>query len=107
MSVAWFAPIGRPLPDGWMQVSPHLLASRTPVHALGAAAGMKRKSPTGAAANGMPLNTVTPGCSPAVPWTMPCCVLTGCSMAPPPAARAGLSAAKTSASGAAAAAARK
>src|SRR5690606_20370978 len=75
---------------GCTQTSPNLVASRTPCHDLGSCGCFQRRSPTGAAANGMPLNTVTPGSLPGSPWTRPCCVRTGCvsvvdvELTPPP-----------------------
>src|SRR5690554_4327761 len=60
-----------------MQTSPNRLASRTPFQEAGAWGSFQRKSPTGGAANGMPLKTVTPCTLPAVPWTRPCSVRTG------------------------------
>src|SRR5215467_14606522 len=74
MSVAWLTPIGRVGAGGWMQVLPHLVPSRIPVHGCGGCASRKRKLPTGAAANGMPRNSDTPGV--AVPRTAPCLVVT-------------------------------
>src|SRR6187551_1592510 len=75
MSVAWLTPIGRVGAGGWMQVLPHLVPSSTPLHGCGAWASRKRSAPTGAAANGMPLNTFTPGAVSA-PRTEPSAVRT-------------------------------
>src|SRR5690606_37777229 len=43
----------------------------------GACGSFQRRSPTGGAANGMFLNTVTPSILPGAPWTSPCWVRTG------------------------------
>src|SRR6187455_3467886 len=75
MSVAWLTPIARVGAGGWMQVLPHLVPSSTPLHGCGACASRKRSAPTGAAANGMPLNTVTPSAAVA-PRTEPRAVRT-------------------------------
>src|SRR5687768_10218185 len=59
------------------QTLPYLLPSRTPCHEAGACGCFQRKSPTGGAANGMFLNTVTPSSLPGAPWITPCWVRTG------------------------------
>src|SRR5687768_5823166 len=59
------------------QTLPYLLPSRTPCHEAGACGCFQRSSPTGGAANGMFLNTVTPSTLPGAPWIRPCCVRTG------------------------------
>ncbi len=41
----------------WAHVAPYSPASRTPCHGSTGAGGFQRRSPTGGAANGMPLNT--------------------------------------------------
>src|ERR1700749_4526542 len=69
-----------------MQVLPHLLPSSTPLHVFGGSAGLKRNAPTGGAAKGMPLNTVTPAGSAGAPLTRPCLVFTGPVMAACPVA---------------------
>src|SRR6186713_1103126 len=75
MSVAWLTPIGRVGAGGWTQVLPHLVPSSTPLHGCAGCASRKRSAPTGAAANGMPLNTLTPGAASA-PRTEPSAVVT-------------------------------
>src|SRR3982751_3926693 len=61
----------------WMQLGPNSAAWRTPVHATGGSGAFHRLSPTGGAANGMPLNAVRPGFRPAAPETVPPSPLTG------------------------------
>src|SRR5690606_13331705 len=61
----------------WTQTSPYRVASRTPSQDAGACGSFQRRSPTGGAANGMFLNTVTPSIFPGAPWTSPCWVRTG------------------------------
>src|SRR5579863_3429934 len=59
-----------------MQRGPNPVAWRTPVQFLTGCGGCHRKSPTGGAANGMPLNSRTPdGCGP-VPSNTPLAVVT-------------------------------
>src|SRR5471030_3048890 len=52
-----------------MQSGPYSLAERTPCHAVAGCGARQRKSPTGGAANGMPLNAMTPSCT--LPRTTP------------------------------------
>src|SRR5690606_36011975 len=61
----------------WMHGAPYWLASRTPSHPAGDCGGFHRRSPTGGAAKGIPLNTVTPSTLLDTPCTRPCCVRTG------------------------------
>ena len=57
-----------------MQRGPNCVAWRTPVQFLTGCGGFQRRSPTGGAANGMPLNARTPLSS--APSTTPLAVLT-------------------------------
>src|ERR1019366_5043421 len=56
------------------QSAPYSAAGRTPVHTLAGAGARHRKSPTGAAANGIPLNPTTP--SRATPFSRPVSIFT-------------------------------
>src|ERR1019366_6309819 len=56
------------------QSAPYSAAGRTPVHAFTGAGARHRKSPTGAAANGIPLNPTTP--SRATPFSRPVSIFT-------------------------------
>src|SRR5687767_3493743 len=49
-----------------MQSAPYVAAERTPDHGFTGCGGFQRSSPTGAAANGIPLNATTPA------FTVPC-----------------------------------
>src|SRR5436190_10689498 len=60
-----------------MQVAPNLSALRVPVHFATAFGPRQRRSPTGAAANGIPLKTRTSGVDPATPEINPASVRTG------------------------------
>jgi len=67
----------RPTPFGWTQTLPNLSVWRTPFHFAIGCGARQRSSPTGGAANGMPLNTRTPGAAADVPESRPASVLTG------------------------------
>ena len=60
-----------------MQVAENWSALRTPVHVAGALGAFQRRSPTGGAANGIPLYTRTAALVPATPETEPLSVFTG------------------------------
>src|SRR5580700_11389388 len=55
----------------------NLSAARTPCHGVGGSGACQRKSPTGGAANGMPLKTRTSGFVPAMPVIKPASSRTG------------------------------
>src|SRR5262245_7438845 len=67
----------RPMPLGCTQTAPNFSALRTPVHLATGCGARHRNSSMGGAANGMPLNTRTPGAAPGVPESRPASVLTG------------------------------
>ena len=82
-------------------MAPASPASRTPSQETTGAGGRQRSSPTGGAANGMPLNATTPATAASVPWTRPPVTATGvsaesASAAEPPWAPAGAAPAASS-----------
>ena len=82
-------------------MAPASPAARTPSQGTTAAGGRQRSSPTGGAANGMPLNATMPGTADSVPWTRPPVTATGVSADSatadePPWAAAGTAAAASS-----------
>ena len=66
--------------DGCTQTLPNASARRTPSHRGGACGGFQRSSPTGGAANGIPLNARTPD-GRVTPETRPLSVPTGSGIA--------------------------
>ena len=64
-----------------MQRAPNSVAFRTPSHDVGGCGGFHRRSPTGGAANGMPLKTRTLDEATVVPSTAPAFVFTGSAVA--------------------------
>src|SRR6516164_7172184 len=60
-----------------MQTAPNLSAARTPSQLAAGCAGFHLSTPTGGAANGMPLNVVTPVTAEGTPDTRPLAVRTG------------------------------
>ena len=63
------------------QRAPNSVAFRTPSHAVAGCGGFQRRSPTGGAAYGMPLNTRTFEPATVVPSTSPVFVFTGAAVA--------------------------
>src|SRR5262245_59421348 len=66
--------------DGWTQTSLNCSVLRTPSHFAGRCGSFQRKSPTGGAAKGIPLNARTPDES-VTPEILPVAMATGSEMA--------------------------
>src|SRR6266568_3715438 len=63
------------------QLLPNSADLRTPVHGTAGCGARQRRSPTGGAANGMPLKTEIDGSLPATPESRPVLIFTGCGTA--------------------------
>ena len=73
--------VAPPLPGACMHMEPNSSALRMPSQCATGWGARQRRLPSGAAANGMPLNTRTAGFAPGMPETVPLSRRTGASIA--------------------------